>query len=144
MKQKDFNDAFTLLSSGTSRLNQHGEVEWKDGRVKLVYISFPTLSPTYAVVSYYHENGNKSCKSEYQNGKLHGKYTGWYYDGNKGWEIEYQNGKKHGRSLAWYNNGNKLWEIEYQNGKRHGKETHWVEDGNKYSEAEYKNGRRIR
>ena len=117
MTQQDFNNAFILLLSGAAKLNQHGELEWKSKHGDFYYISFPTQTPAKAVVRYYWCGGGLYREDEYQDGKLHGKCTAYYFDGTIYKERHYKNGKQHGKEVSWTYNGVKQDEAEWLNGK---------------------------
>jgi antitoxin component YwqK of YwqJK toxin-antitoxin module len=117
MTQQDFNDAFILLLSGSAKLNQYGEIEWKGKCGDFYYISFPSKTPTKVVVARYWSNGKLNSTTEFQNGIPHGTHTRYYFNGKKFKQFSYQNGKLHGLSSEWSEKGNKYWENEYQNGE---------------------------
>lgn len=82
----------------------------------------------------------KKSRSNYKDGKLHGKYIEWYKGGQKSYECDYVNGKKNGKLLKYHENGAIWEETSYVDGKLNGDFKSWFYDGAKQREASYKDG----
>lgn len=91
--QEVLNDAYLLIISGAAKMKNDTEIEWHDEGEDIT-IEFPTLSISYAVIKEYYKNGVIWRKTEYHNGKQHGKTILYHMNGNIYWSEEYQNGKK--------------------------------------------------
>jgi len=116
-------DAFILLLSGAAKLKNGKEVEYVDEHNDPITIEFlgrPNITPNYAIVRGYYENGQLMYENEYQNGERYGLAKEYCEGGQLHCEREYQKDKLHGL-LKWYRENGQLWfEKEYQNGERHG------------------------
>jgi len=99
MNQQFFTDAFIFLLSGSAKIKNKQELHWEDKRGDPITIEFPTQTPRYAIVRRYWKNKDIRTRSEYRDGKLHGKAIDWYEDGSKHWEREYRDGELHGSFL---------------------------------------------
>jgi antitoxin component YwqK of YwqJK toxin-antitoxin module len=78
---------------------------------------FEQLSGVYTT---YHDNGNKSSETTYENGKLHGPYVSYHDNGNKITKSTYKNGQLHGYHAVYARNGYTSTATFYRNGKRNG------------------------
>jgi antitoxin component YwqK of YwqJK toxin-antitoxin module len=85
-------DAYTALLSGLT-YKTGNEIHWKSEYGSPVTVEPVDIEKCRYIVRYYYPNGQVKHKIEYQNGKLHGKYIGWYNNGYKAYEYEYQDGK---------------------------------------------------
>ena len=87
-------NAFIEILSGIAQIHKDGGVMFQSKCGDPITVSFPTQSPTYAMVRAYWENGTKCWEIEYQQGQKHGKNIGWRKDGTKYWEVEYHHGER--------------------------------------------------
>jgi antitoxin component YwqK of YwqJK toxin-antitoxin module len=103
MDQEDFTNAFIAKLSGLAEMYNEREMKWNmecDKRVRNGTIEFPTNSPTKAIVREYC-NGVIEVYSEYENGKMNGKWI-WYGYGENGIErcnANYKDGRAHGNAV---------------------------------------------
>ena len=72
----------------------------------------------------------KRFERNYENGKLHGKYTEWYSDGSPKLSAYYYKGQINGMYTRWYSNGNIKIEARYIDGTRAGIYKEYYENGN--------------
>ena len=87
-----------------------------------------------------HDNGQKSYKGKYKEGKEDGLQTSWYENGQKESEGIYADGKENGLHTEWHDNGKKRMEGNYKDGKKDGLYVSWYESGQKEREGNYKDG----
>ena len=78
---------------------------------------------------------------QFQNGKKHGIYIGWYGNWQKAEQGKYKNGVRDDLWIQWDPRGQKESEGVYKDSNRHGLWTLWHPNGQKESEVTYENGR---
>ncbi|MBI89676.1 MAG: hypothetical protein CMG60_06260 [Candidatus Marinimicrobia bacterium] len=88
----------------------------------------------------WYENGKRSIKGFYVNGKEEGKYSEWYENGKKALKARFINGIPDGWYREWHPNGKKALKIKYENGKENGPWLQWYENGKKEMKINYVNG----
>ncbi len=137
---------------------------WRYGSVFLLLIGVLACGQGERHVEYY-QDGGKKLVQERENGKAHGKTSGFFPNGKRSFMQEYRQGKPHGKLMLWYEdgrvsselrfadglpvgavkryfkNGKKSMSGQYKSGKRHGSWLDFYEDGRKKSAREYREGR---
>jgi hypothetical protein len=71
-----------------------------------------------------YDSGSWKFAREWQDGKVHGKWTGWHANGKKYYETHYKNDKKERKWAQWWSNGQKQSEGSFRNGAREGQPLH--------------------
>jgi antitoxin component YwqK of YwqJK toxin-antitoxin module len=97
----------------------------------------------HGVVIYYRENGKKSYRTYFNNGKHNGLDTMWFKSGIKSSELTWINNSKEGKEISWFSNGQKKLEQNWKNNKLNGEKTIWFFNGQKSYEGIFKDGKEI-
>ncbi len=69
------------------------------------------------------------CEQEYENDKLHGRWTVFFANGQRDWERQYSNGRQEGYQRTWDEKGHLIEEQWYHLGALHGVWKRWDETG---------------
>lgn len=83
------------------------------------------------------------CEQEYEDGKLHGRWTVYYPSGNKNWERQYQRGRQEGYERNWDEQGCLREEKAYHLGVLHGLWREWDADGTESIVGDFRFGREL-
>jgi antitoxin component YwqK of YwqJK toxin-antitoxin module len=78
----------------------------------------------------FYSNGSLSKKTNYKNGKKHGKEEIYFKNGNIKFTCNYKEGQAEGKRILYYITGQIRERGFYINGKKHGKEEEYFENGN--------------
>lgn len=84
--------------------------------------------------------GVKREEVTFQDGKRHGKATGWDEEGNKIYEASFENNIQVGKETQWYPNSKKKAEVSFENGNLQGAAYEWYDSGDKKFEGTFDNG----
>jgi antitoxin component YwqK of YwqJK toxin-antitoxin module len=74
----------------------------------------------------------------FNNGKMDGKWEGWYKNGRKKYETYYTDDLKNGIDIYWFENSIKKSEGGFKKGEKDGKWTEWSEKGVLLTQEKYK------
>jgi len=86
--------------------------------------------PYSGIVNELYPDKNLKSKSEYDQGKRHGYYFGWYPNGNRWFERFYTSGIKTGTHLGWFENEQQLFQYQFNNsGMYNGAVLDWHKNG---------------
>jgi len=87
--------------------------------------------------------GVDRLRTNYKDGRIHGKQTGWYPDGTIEREFHFHEGYPHGTQVMYQPNGQEFIESNFQYGKKDGEFKHWYDNGQLSSIVVYENDTEI-
>ena len=101
-------------SYGKTICIQEDNVQFRNG---LIYLPNQKEPFTGENICAYLKNGQYSSKGKIKDGKLNGKWFGWYENGQKAAVAFYKEGMEHGEWFEWDENGQVAFEAQFNNGK---------------------------